>query len=141
MNIGIYCDTLSDETFEFANDLKSVGHDPIIFTNNYNTINQNDICIMNGVQIWGWNHPIIAMDHIAGRFLAECTTPTKKALVVKEYAWNLFPFEDNLRMFDNDEITLVTLNPHDHEIVKSLFHTNVCLAPGLDYERICATFA
>lgn len=113
-----------------------MGIDTVLFVNNWGQIFHNDVCIMTSVNIWGFRGPVIAVDSVAARMLVECPLPTKRFFFTQEYAWNHFPFEDNLKMYADPTTTIIVENNFDREIFQATFHDNVKVIPDLDPKEL-----
>jgi len=136
MKLGIFADILTDPLCDTAAELNELGIDTVLFVNNWGQINHTDVCVMSSANIWGFREPVVAVDSVAARMLVECPVPTKRFIYTQEYAWNHFPFEDNMKVYNNPSHTILVGTQFDKAIVESTFHDNVKIVPDLDSKEL-----
>jgi len=136
MNLGILADILTDALCDTAAQLNKMGIDTVLFVNNWGQITHMDVSIMCSANIWGFRHPVVAVDGVAARILAECPVPTKRILYTQDYAWNRFTFEDNMKIYNDPASLILVSNTYDRDIFASTFHKNVQIVPDLDPEEL-----
>lgn len=136
MNFGILTDILTDALCDTAAELNKRGVDTVLFVNNWGQISHTDVSVMCSSNIWGFRHPVLAVDSVAARILIECPVPSQKLFYTQEYAWNNFTFEDNMRVYNDPTITVLVSNDYDRDIFESTFHDNVQVVNDLDPEEL-----